>query len=137
VEGEALAELLAEFGLPGWLSFSCRDGGHTAQGEPFTQAAALAEGSSRVVAVGINCTPPPFVADLLTAARSVTRKPLLAYPNSGEGWDAANHCWIPGTDSTDFGPAARLWRDAGATILGGCCRTGPAEISQIRQVLLG
>lgn len=136
VEGEALAELLGEFDLPGWLSFSCRDGAHTAQGEPFTQAAALAEESSHVVAVGINCTPPPFVADLLAAARPVTGKPLLAYPNSGESWDAANHCWLPGTGGTDFGEAACLWRDAGAVILGGCCRTGPDDIRTMRRALL-
>ena len=135
-EGEALVRLLAEFApMPAWLAFSCCDGSHVCHGEPFAACAALADQSQQVVAVGINCTPPPFVADLLGAARSATAKPLLVYPNSGERWDAHQRGWLPGTGITDFAQPAQLWRAAGAQLIGGCCRTTPADIRTIARTL--
>jgi len=135
-EAEALLDLLAEFPhMPAWLSFSCRDGKHLCHGESFAECVALAAASTQVVAVGINCTQPRFVEPLLRSANSITSKPLLCYPNSGESWDAAAHCWHAGSGLTDFGPPARLWRTAGAQLIGGCCRTGPDDIRRIRASL--
>ena len=87
--------------------------------------------------MGLNCTPPRFVEPLLRQGRSVTSKPLLAYPNSGESWDAATHRWLPGTGVTEFGVPAHLWFAAGARLLGGCCRTTPADIQVIRAAVVG
>lgn len=137
-EGEALLELLAEFPhQPAWLSFSCRDELHVCRGEAFTDCVALANQSPQIVAVGLNCTPPRFVAPLLQAAAGVTSKPLLCYPNSGESWDAAQHRWIEGPGVTDFGLASRLWLDAGARLIGGCCRTGPQDVAAIAEIVRG
>lgn len=136
LEGQALVQLLAEFApMPAWLSFSCGDGLHVCHGEPFGLCAALAQERDQVVAVGINCTPPPFIETLLRAGSAATTKPLLVYPNSGESWDAIHRCWLPGTGVTDFGEPARLWRAAGANLIGGCCRTGPADIRTIAEAL--
>jgi S-methylmethionine-dependent homocysteine/selenocysteine methylase len=46
---------------------------------------------------------------------------LLAYPNSGEGWDARARAWLDGTGLAPdaFGAAAAGWADAGATVIGG------------------
>jgi homocysteine S-methyltransferase len=99
-------------------------------------AAGVAEATKHVVAMGVNCTPPRFVESLLREAGEGTKKPLLCYPNSGESWDADNHCWLPGTGVTEFGGPARLWANAGAKLLGGCCRTGPLEIKEIRKALV-
>lgn len=135
-EGEALLEVLAEFPhQPAWLSFSCCDELHVCRGEAFADCVALANLSPQIVAVGLNCTPPRFVAPLLQAAAAVTSKPLLCYPNSGESWDAARHCWIEGAGVTDFGPASRLWLDAGARLVGGCCRTGPEDVAAIAEIV--
>lgn len=130
-EGEALASLAVEYGVPAWLSFSCRDEAHLNHGEPMSAAAALADASAAVVAVGVNCTPPRFVEGLLRRAAEATTKPLLCYPNSGETWDGTHHCWLPGTGVTEFAAPARLWATAGARLIGGCCRTGPREIQSI------
>ncbi len=131
VEAEALVGLLREFPhMPAWLSYSCGDEAHLWHGERFVEAVALANESPQVVAVGINCTAPRLIAPLLAAARPLAAKPLLVYPNSGEGWDAANRCWLPGME-TDFGQAAREWRAAGAQLIGGCCRTTPDDIQAI------
>lgn len=136
LEGIALARLLDEFGVPGWLSFSCRDGAHLHHGESMRAAAELADATEWVIAVGVNCTAPRYVEELLRSAGEGTTKPLLCYPNSGEVWDGIEHCWLPGTGVTQFAEPARLWANAGARLIGGCCRTGPEEIAEIRRALL-
>lgn len=135
-EAEALVRLLAEFPyMPAWLSFSCRDGATLSSGEAMADAARLADDADQIVAVGVNCTPPRYIEELLTAARRGTDKPLLCYPNSGERWDAAARCWVEGTGVTDFAEPARRWREAGASLIGGCCRTTPADIAVIARAL--
>jgi homocysteine S-methyltransferase len=135
-EGEALVRLLEEFPeMPAWLSFSCCDEAHICHGERFVDAVALANRSEQVMAVGLNCTAPRFVEPLLRLAAGVTDKPLLVYPNSGERWDAASHCWVSGSGVTEFGEPARRWYAAGARLIGGCCRTTPEDIRKIAQAL--
>ena len=141
-EGIALVELLeATPGARGWLSFSCADGGHLRSGAPVEEAFALAGESSRVLAVGVNCTAPERVDELLARARSATAKPLIVYPNSGEGWNAAERRWIGAGGPTVDGAAARRWIEGGATIVGGCCRVSPGQIGAVaaaaKQVWLG
>ena len=41
-EARVLVALLDELGATGWLSYQCRDGGHTAAGEPIAEAVAAA-----------------------------------------------------------------------------------------------
>ncbi len=136
VEGEALMALLPEFrGMGAWLSFSCRSGEEVADGGPFGACAALAERSDQVAAVGVNCTAPRYIEDLLLAARGATQKPLLCYPNSGEAWDPLNNCWIGSTGVTDFRAPAQRWHAAGASLIGGCCRTTPEDIRDMRAAL--
>lgn len=136
VEAEALVALLAELpATPAWLSFSCGDEAHLWHGEPLAEALALANECPQVVAVGVNCTAPRLIEPLLASVRDLARKPLLVYPNSGEGWDAARRCWLPGTAVGDFGEWARRWRAAGARLIGGCCRTTPDDIRSIARAL--
>lgn len=135
-EVEALTALLAEFPhMPAWLACSCRDGASLSSGDAFQDTAALAARTPQIVAVGVNCTAPRYVEDLLIAARVVTAKPLLCYPNSGEAWDAAARCWVAGSGVTDFAEPARRWQAAGARLIGGCCRTTPEDIVVIAQAL--
>jgi homocysteine S-methyltransferase len=132
VEGEALVRLLAEFpDTVAWLSFSCCDEEHVCHGERFADCVALGNRCEAVIAVGLNCTPPQYVSSLLRAAAGATTKPLLAYPNSGERWDASRRCWRQGADIIDWREAAREWHRLGAKLIGGCCRTTPAQIDQI------
>ena len=135
-EGIALVELLeATPGARGWLSFSCADGAHLRSGAAVEDAFGLAEQSARVLAVGVNCTAPEHVDELLARARSVTSKPLIVYPNSGEGWDPVARRWIPGAGPTVDAVAARRWIGAGATIVGGCCRVSPDQIEAVSAVV--
>ena len=136
-EAEALVHLLADYpDMPAWLSFSCRDERHVCHGETLAECVAVAEGAANIVAVGVNCTAPRFVAPLLRSLAGRTSKHLLAYPNSGETWDAGGWCWRGGADAvSDWAAAAREWRHAGARLLGGCCRTTPATIRDIAAAL--
>ncbi len=67
----------------------------------------------------------------------MTNKPIVVYPNSGETYDAERKCWLGDTDPVDFGLASGDWFRAGATVIGGCCRTGPEHVRAIRERVHG
>lgn len=121
--------------IAGWFSFTCRDGLHTAHGERLRECARALEGESVVAAIGVNCTPPEFIASLVQEIRSVTQKPIVVYPNSGQTWDGKNRCWKGERTSQDLGTLALEWRRLGATWIGGCCGTSPDDIRRIRSSL--
>ena len=76
-----------------------------------------------------------MVSGLLRRLGALTQRPLVAYPNSGEVWDARQRCWL-GTDAAaDFATLCQEWYQLGARRGGGCCRTGPEEIRAIRRGL--
>ncbi len=131
-EVQALVDLLAGSGATAWLSLTAVDG-HTRAGEPIEEAFALAGSSPEIIAVGVNCCPAPQVADLAALAAEITGKPVVVYPNSGETWDAVGRKW---SGRASFDPSEVLaWRAAGASLIGGCCRIGPAEITRLAAVL--
>jgi homocysteine S-methyltransferase len=130
-EAVALLELLEELGASGWLSFTCADGERLRSGRPAVEAFALAERSERVLAVGINCTSPEHVDELVERAASITRKPIVVYPNSGEGWDPEAREWVGQPGMRVEPDAAQRWVEAGARLVGGCCRVLPADIAPL------
>jgi len=71
------------------------------------------------------------VTALLENAGAVN-KHLMAYPNSGEVWIASEHRWTG--ESCDAIEAIQLY-DAGARMIGGCCRTTPDDIARMRAEL--
>jgi len=115
-----------------WFSFSCRDEERISDGTPLVQVVSGLEDESRIAAVGVNCTAPRHIPGLIARLREVTKKPIVVYPNSGETYDAERKCWVGETDPMDFGSASGDWIEAGATIVGGCCRTGPDHVRAIR-----
>jgi homocysteine S-methyltransferase len=133
-EAVALARLLEEIPrLTAWISFSCRDGTRTSAGERVADCVARLNGFAQVAAVGVNCTRPEYVVPLLTEMRRHTGKPLLAYPNSGERYDAQTKQWWDGTGGTAcLAAEAQAWVNAGARLIGGCCRTTPADIRALK-----
>jgi homocysteine S-methyltransferase len=137
VEAEAMAELLREHpAVPAWVSFSCRDGRSLRDGSSFVDAAGELARVPGVVAVGVNCTPPAFVEDLLASAAGIG-VPLVAYPNLGSTWDATAKRWLADGPRPDFGVLAPVWRAAGAAAIGGCCGTGPEDIEAIAAAVAG
>ncbi|EFJ32723.1 hypothetical protein SELMODRAFT_168384 [Selaginella moellendorffii] len=139
VEAQALVELLEEedIQIPSWISFNSKDGANVVSGDPLSECVALAAKSAKVAAVGINCTPPRFIHGLVSTARKVTDKPIVVYPNSGETFDPDAKQWIPstGVSDVDFVSYVGEWKKAGASLIGGCCRTTPATIRAIKKSL--
>ena len=132
-EAKALRQLLlATPQMPAWVSFACKNGSQINDGTPLAECVALLNDVPNLVAVGINCTPPRFVTDLITAVQAHTNKLIIVYPNSGEQFDPNTKTWLGQSDPSEFGTISREWRKMGALLVGGCCRTGPAHIQQIR-----
>ncbi len=131
-EMRALVQLMAETPeVPAWVSFSCRDGQHINDGTSIAECAAFLDGVQQVGAMGINCTPPSLIPSLIREVRSMTQKPIVVYPNSGETYDAVDKVWMGQSVPAEFGTFSREWRKEGAALIGGCCRTSPAHIQQI------
>ncbi|MEV4442483.1 homocysteine S-methyltransferase [Streptomyces sp. NPDC049577] len=127
-EARALLRAVKGCEVPVWLSYSAL-GGRTRAGQPLEEAFALAAGDEQVIAVGVNCCEPHDVLPAVETAARVTGKPVVVYPNSGEGWDARARDWC---GAPAFDPAAALeWRAAGARLIGGCCRVGPDHIAAL------
>jgi homocysteine S-methyltransferase len=135
-EALVLARLLREFpDVRAWISFSCQDGESTCEGDDVGACAAGLHEYPQIVAMGVNCTPPQYVTPLLRRMRARTDKPLVAYPNSGERYQASSKQWSGDSLAAQFGEQARHWYAAGARLIGGCCRTGPDEIRSVNQCL--
>jgi len=131
-EVRAVGEVLAPWpDLQAWFSFSCRDARHVSHGEALADCAAAVAAFPQTIAIGVNCVPPSWLSSLIEELRKGSNKPVLVYPNSGEGWDAEGRCWIGKTDPGEFGAGAAGWFAAGAQIVGGCCRTRPAHIHEV------
>ena len=130
-EAEALVSTLSGTGLPAWLTYTVENG-RTRAGQPLTAAFELAAEAPEVVAVGVNCCAPGEVPDAAAHAREVTGKPVVVYPNSGESWDPDTGWSGPVPYSVERVPQ---WIEAGARIIGGCCRVGPAEIAAVAEKL--
>jgi homocysteine S-methyltransferase len=131
-EAEVLVELLDDVDVPAWLSYSVT-GARTRAGQPLREAFAVAGSSRSLVAVGVNCCAPGDVLPALRAAATVTDLPLVAYPNSGQGWDATARRWT-GAPAYDVALAPE-WVAAGARYVGGCCRVGPEDIARLAAVV--
>lgn len=131
-EAQALLRVAGECGLPVWLSYTVA-GDRTRAGQRLEEAFGLVAGEEQVVAAGVNCCDPADVDGAVRVAAEATGKPVVVYPNSGERWDAQGRAW---TGGATFDPGqVRAWQDAGARLVGGCCRVGPATIAELAVLL--
>lgn len=136
VEAHALAGLLQDVETPAWISFSCRDATHLCDGTPIRTAAELFRNHPKVLAVGVNCTPPEFISSLIGELKPVlSDKPIVVYPNSGETYQADDNSWHGFVSPESCAASAMEWQQAGAQLIGGCCRVGPDQIRAIREQL--
>ncbi|EXU63058.1 homocysteine methyltransferase [Streptomyces sp. PRh5] len=131
-EAAAMLSAAEGCGVPVWLSYSIA-GETTRAGQPLRDAFALAAGVDQVIAVGVNCCEPGDADRAVEIAADITGKPVVVYPNSGEEWDATARSW---RGRPTFEPGrVKAWRDAGARLIGGCCRVGPERIAELAAVV--
>ncbi len=116
-----------------WISFSCRDQKHIRDGSPIDAAVSLFSDNPHVLAVGANCTAPRYILGLIEKIKSVSNHmEIIIYPNSGESYDAVTKKWLGESDPPKFASLAEKWFKSGARIIGGCCRTSPDHIRELR-----
>ncbi|KAL0489541.1 homocysteine S-methyltransferase [Acrasis kona] len=116
------------------ISFSCKEEQGivtTCYGDKIEECIAFANASQIVQGVGVNCSTPDHTLQALRIARPLTTKLLVSYPNNGDVYDGINKTWSHQNSVMSFGDVASSLFDAGADIVGGCCRTCPNDINQI------
>jgi len=127
---------------PVWLAFTVddEDGSRLRSGEPVSEAARIARDADAALA---NCSAPEAMPAALDAL-SASQKRIGAYANAFT--TITKEFLAGGTTATalsarqDMTPHryadhALSWLEHGATILGGCCETGPAHIAEIARRL--
>jgi len=122
-----------------WFTFTLRDAEHIADGTSLREIAALFDDAEQVVGLGFNCVPDDLaLAALKNLKPLVKRGSLIVYPNSGEQWNAKAREW-EGSRTEGEGLASKVvqWEEAGAGMIGGCCRTTPEDIKTMEEALLG
>ena len=129
-EVHALAVALRGVSTPTWMSFSCADARSTCAGQPIEQAAAAAAAIDCVSAIGVNCTDPSVVRELIHRIADSVELPILVYPNAGGVWNASTGMWEQ-VSTIDMVDSARGWIDAGASWIGGCCGTDADAIAAL------
>ncbi len=79
--------------------------------------------------------PLALMVPLIETLRKSLDKPVIVYPNSGERYDGWLRAWDGEREKVAFGSLCATWRESGAKLIGGCCRTGPRDVSALRRVL--
>lgn len=127
-EAEALAALegAREAGLPVWLSLTAGPFGELLTPSDFERIgrAAVSLGVDRLLA---NCIAATRMAPFLEALASLG-VPVGVYANAGAieeglGWEDANE-----GAAKRYVELAERWAEIGATVVGGCCGTGPLHM---------
>lgn len=133
-EAKAIVKVLKEFpDVYAWVSFSAKDEHHISDGEKISKCAEWLDKQDQVAAIGINCSAPHLIESLIKEVKSRTAKPIIVYPNSGEEYNPSSKTWGEGSSTNQFTFNTRLWHEAGAQIIGGCCRTTPEDIAGIAE----
>lgn len=128
------AQIAEEIGADYWISFSCCDGKHINEGDAIaTCAKAFSVGHPYLKMIGVNCTKPEYIAELIGELKSATDLPVAVYPNSGEEYDPLTKTWHGAADAKSFGAYALEYFRSGADAVGGCCTTVASHVLQVVQ----
>lgn len=136
-EYEAAAEAFRLAGMPWCGTMSFDTAGRTMMG---LTAAAMVKMVSRLphapLAFGANCGvgASDLLRTLLSLAAAGPERPLVAKGNAGIPRYHEGHIHYDGTPDL-MADYAVLARDAGATIIGGCCGTQPEHLRKMREAL--
>jgi S-methylmethionine-dependent homocysteine/selenocysteine methylase len=132
--GEAVAavEAAASTGVETWVSLTAGpDGALLSPAAMGTTARSCVSAGARAVLV--NCTSAalldPFVDAIAQAGAPFGVYANAGGPADGLGWDARAE-----SAATKYLAMARGWIGRGATMVGGCCGTGPAHIARLAKL---
>ena len=124
-------EAAAVTGLPIVAQMTCTEQFETFFGTPIEKAIAEIAAQEAVVAVGLNCSlGPSDMLEGLRRLREVTDKPISIQPNAGLPRRVEGRTLYMCTPEYMAEYAKRFFEN-GARIIGGCCGTTPAHITEI------
>lgn len=118
-----------------FLSFSTEGGLHLWDGTSLSYAVKSLEQVKQIRAIGVNCTEPENILKAIQNCRPYTTKKIIVYPNAGDTYDPTSKLWISDHGPIDWQTLVPQWVRAGAEIIGGCCRTSPEDILDIKKSL--
>jgi 5-methyltetrahydrofolate--homocysteine methyltransferase len=136
-EYRAAAEAFALAGMPWCGTMSFDTAGRTMMGVTSEELAKLVEKlANPPMAFGANCGvgASDLLRTVLGFAAQGTERPVIAKGNAGIPKYHDGHIHYDGTPDL-MAEYAVLARDAGATIIGGCCGTMPEHLSKMRAAL--
>jgi len=123
-----------DLGLPAIAQLAFTEGGFTGDGLSVEQAAQRLA-AAEPAAIGANCGAGPLeLLQVLIRLAKVTTRPLSAFPNAGFPQRVDGRILYLATP----GYFATLGRDmaaAGASLIGGCCGTGPEHVQALAEAL--
>jgi homocysteine S-methyltransferase len=135
-EANVLSSILKRKKKSAWISFSCKDGQHISDGTPIEQCAELFANHPTVFAIGVNCTSPQYISELIKSIKSKSGdKRIVVYPNSGSVYHAESKTWSGLSDSSSCELMVKEWMALGADIIGGCCGIGPEQIKAMGKII--
>lgn len=132
-EANALVDLLMDK-FPkqhAWLTFSVKDDSTLCDGTSLSEAVKYFNGADQISAIGVNCTTLENIHEIVRNVNQVTDKPIIVYPNNGDIYDPVTKTWQANPQADTFSDLVPEWLEAGAKLIGGCCRTTPNDIKEI------
>ena len=135
-EARVLSEILENIKKPAWVSFSCKDGKHISDGTLIGKCAALFANHPKVFAIGVNCTSPQYVSELIKSIKTESNeKKIVVYPNSGAIYLEERKTWSGLSNAFACEQMVKEWMDLGADLIGGCCGIGPQQIKAMGKII--
>ena len=138
-----------------WISLACQNEHCLNDGTPLIEVLDKIEALDEngfINGIGVNCFDVKKATSLIKEiathqVKSKFNRAIIFYPNSGEEWDASNETWLEGSGCTDSEIFTEFMMDAirlvqttykskhkqCRIIVGGCCRTRPGTIKNLRQ----
>ncbi len=127
-------DIARELGLPAIAQLAFAEGGFSGDGLSVEQAAKRLE-SADPAALGANCgAGPREVLQVLRRLAAATGRPLSAFPNAGFPQLVDGRTFYLATPDY-FAALGRDMAAAGASLIGGCCGTGPEHVKALAAAL--
>jgi homocysteine S-methyltransferase len=135
-EAHVLSTILKNKSKAAWISFSCKDGKHISDGTPIEKCAALFAHHPTVFAIGVNCTSPEYISELIQCIKTRSgEKKIVVYPNSGAVYQAETKTWSGPPEFSSCEVMVKEWMNLGADMIGGCCGVNTEQIKAMGKII--
>jgi homocysteine S-methyltransferase len=87
----------------------------------------------------VNCCAANMVSDAIPRLKGLTQRPVGGYANGADALPGDFDPFDPEAAPTNpldpvaYADRVEEWIAAGATLIGGCCHTGPAHLDEVRR----